>query len=121
MGSNMNPNEKFLGWNGNSSLDAENVLDSVVTFKKNSSLPTITIVLSKEQKVLYRRAKIKFDNVLYPLGQCLRVIYPEDYKNATLIGIILTIKKNESYETKNFVVHLMDKKSGTVSVVYSRF
>ena len=105
-------NSDFIGWNGNSTLSVETVLESIVTLKKKTVLPEVSIEFKKDKEMIIKRAEVKFDNVWYPLGRCLRVIYPEESENAILSGIILTITKDDNFEEKDFVVDFMDTKSG---------
>ena len=68
-------NSDFIGWNGNSTLSVETVLESIVTLKKNFALPEISIEFKKDKEMIIKRAEVKFDNVWYPLGRGIFVLW----------------------------------------------
>ena len=110
-------NYNFIGWNGNSTINIETILENIVTLKKKTILPKVYIKYRKNKDVTYRSAKIKFDNIWSSLGRCLRIIYPEESANATLSGIMLVLEKNDSSIQQKFVVHFMDRKSGKSKIM----
>ena len=110
LGIDMNFN--FIGWNGNSTLDVETIIESIITLKKDIIFPEVTIKLRNHKEILYRNAEIEHV-FIWSLGRCLQVVYPEESKNAILSGLQLTINKSDVYIRKNFVVHFMDRNSGT--------
>ena len=62
-------NYNFIGWNGNSTIAIETILENIVTLnKKNSILPKVYINFRKNKDVTYRSAKIKYDNIWSSLG-----------------------------------------------------
>ena len=105
-------NFNFIGWNGNSTLDVETIMESIITLKKDIIFPEVTIKLRNHKEILYRNAEIEHV-FIWSLGRCLQVVYPEESKNAIFSGLQLTINKSDVYIRKNFVVHFMDRNSGT--------
>ena len=51
-------NSDFIGWNGNSTLSVETVLESIVTLKKNFALPEISIEFKKDKEMIIKRGKV---------------------------------------------------------------
>ena len=50
-------NSDFIGWNGNSTLSVETVLESIVTLKKNFALPEISIEFKKDKLTVNPKSK----------------------------------------------------------------
>merc|ERR1711976_940232 len=63
----------FIGWNGNHSSNASNVLEDFLTIKKNSKKPIVRLKFKTGDKIFYKYTRIYFTNPTYPIGRCYKV------------------------------------------------
>ena len=109
--------DNFNGWTGNLTLDFETFIDSTTTMKRNFSAPKVTLKFKRNWEYIYTDVKTEFLKPMYPVGQCLKVIYPDESENLSLSGIIIETAKTKTNEEdadadNSLIIHLRDKNAG---------
>ena len=64
--------------------------------------------------MIFKTVKVKYLRVIYPFGQCFKVLYPPNAQNYIFNGMILSQKiKDVSYfGADGYFVSFLDKDSG---------
>ena len=105
--------EQFVGWKGNSTLDYETFIEDTVTMKKeNTLIPKASLRFKKDGKFINKEVRTEILKPLYPVGRCLKVVYPNESETTSLSGIIVEINRNENDNNSSLIVLLRDQNSG---------
>ena len=110
----VNMDWKLVGWKGNSTLDYETFIEDTVTMKsENTSFPKVSLRFKKAREFIQKEVRTEILKPVYPVGRCLKVVYPNDSENSSISGILIEkINENENDNHTSLIVLLRDQKSG---------